>query len=100
MAARTVTTMATKNDWQPQLRYSNNLDSMRYNYHISAPKLAGRTFATHFDLVSKTYPVFTTGEFVRLSDGGSRDSNTHRYLAVKDRAEVLRWLAAQRTEAK
>ena len=90
-----------EHEWCPQHTSNlHNLSSMRYVYSIASPKPPGRTFATHFDLVSKIYPVFTTGEFVRLSDGGSRDSNTHRYLAVKDRAEVLRWLAAQRTEAK
>jgi hypothetical protein len=78
-----------KDDWQPQLRYSNNLDSMRYNYHISAPKPPGRTFATHFDLLSKIQPSFSTGDWHRLPDGSSRDHYIEKWLATSKNAKVM-----------
>lgn len=78
-----------KDDWQPQLRYPNNLDSMRYNYHISAPKLPGRTFATHFDVLSKTQPRFRTGDWHQLPNGSSRDHYIEKWLATSKNAKVV-----------
>jgi hypothetical protein len=81
--------MPLRDDWQPQLRYSNNLDSMQYAYHISAPKPPGRTFATHFDLLSKTPPSFSTGDWHQLPNGSSRDHYIEKWLATSKTAKVM-----------
>ena len=67
---------------------NNNLASLAYRPHIAAPKSFTGTFRTHADLVSKIHPVFNTDDWHRLSDGGSRISTVHRYLAVVDRARI------------
>jgi hypothetical protein len=77
-----------KQEWCPQ-HTSNlqNLSSMRYVYSIAAPKLPGRTFATHEDISGK--PRFGTDGWYKLSDGGSRDSHLERYLAVAEDARLV-----------
>jgi hypothetical protein len=65
-----------------------NVDSLKYVYSIASPKLPGNKFATHTDFLTTSYPSFTTGDFHKLSNGGSRDCVLERYLAVVDDAGV------------
>jgi hypothetical protein len=75
-------------DWPKRAIDYRNIDSLKYVYSIASPKLPGNKFTTHTDLVTTSYPSFTTGDWHRLSNGGSRDSVLERYLAVVDDATV------------
>jgi hypothetical protein len=76
-------------DWLQRPVDYRNIDSLKYVYSIASPKLPGNKFATHTDFVTRSYPSFTTGDWHRLSNGGSRDSVLERYLAVVDDAGLL-----------
>jgi hypothetical protein len=79
-----------KQEWCPQHAGNlQNLSSMRYIYSIASPKLAGRTFATHTDLIGQRPKFIGSDDWYRLSDGGSRLSCLERHLATTDTAELV-----------
>ncbi len=74
--------------WHPQHRsVDRNLASTSERYHLVPPTPTPTTFRTHWDVVSKIYPRMNPAEFTRLSDGGSRETNIHRYLSIVDDGE-------------
>lgn len=57
---------------------STNLDSLNYQYHLSAPKTFAEQWRSHVDIRSVVPFRFRAGDWQRLSDSDPY----HRYLAT------------------